>query len=599
MTQDGALPEAALAEYRLGVDAARAGRIADAEAHYRRTLESIPAFPGAWLNLGNVLAAGSRADEAIACYERALALRPDYALARYNLGNALLMLGRFDEARTQYRRVLAQAPEDIAARFNLGLAQLRLGAVDAAVACFERISTIRPEFAPVWSNLGKAWHAAGRADKAIPCLERALTLRPDADTLSSLLLAQLYVEGNDPASTNAARHAYADLVEAPLRKYWSPHDNPRDPERRLRIGYVSADFRNHSVARFIEPVLARHDREAFEIHCYYQHELRDEVTGRIAALVDGWVPCRALSDEELAARIRADGIDILVDLSGHTRDNRLPVFAHSPAPVQVTWLGYPASTGLEAIDYRLCTADTDPPGAEDWHSERLWRLPRSLWCYRPPEDMVTVPVEPPLLQRGHVTFASFNRLSKLSPASLQAWSDILRRLPTARLEITGVPEGSPRRRLRELFSQAGIAPRRVALHARLSAAELHALYARTDIALDCFPYNGTTTSCDLLAVGVPFISLVGRTSVARAGFALLCQLDLEELVASDVAGYVALATSLAEDRQRLAALRTGLRERFAASPLRNEAGFTAELERAYREMWQRYCEREERTKRNE
>ncbi|MDX9740899.1 MAG: tetratricopeptide repeat protein, partial [Gammaproteobacteria bacterium] len=561
----GNVPAAALAAYRLGVDAARAGDLTGAEVHYRQAIDAAPAFSGAWLNLGNVLAARSRIDEALDCYHQALKLRPDYALARYNLGNALLATGRFAEAREQYRRVLAGAPEDVAARLNLGIAHLRLGDIDAALACLERVTAAQPRLAVAWSNLGKTWHAAGRPEAAISCLARALELRPDPVNWSSLLLARLYLHGNDPQAMADALRGYADLVEAPQRGAWRPHDNPRIPSRRLRIGYVSADFRRHSVARFIEPVLAAHDRQAFEVFCYYNHELSDEVSGRIAATADRWIPCHQLSDEELAGRIEGDGIDILVDLSGHTRDNRLPVFARRPAPVQVTWLGYPGSTGLAAIDYRLCTSDTDSPGAEEWHSEQLWRLPGSLWCYRPPADMAAVPVEPPLLARGHVTFGSLNRLSKLSPATLAAWCDILRRLPDARLEITGVPQGSARTRLRELFARAGIAPRRVSLHDRLPESELRELFSRIDIALDCYPYNGTTTSCDLLSAGIPLIALKGSTSVARAGFALLRQLGMEQLVAGDEVGYVALAVSLAGDPQRLAGIRRDLRARFAAS----------------------------------
>jgi protein O-GlcNAc transferase len=586
----GKVSAAAIAAYRLGVDAARAGDLERAEAHYRQALAAEPAFPEAWMNLGNVLAARSRREEAIDCYHRALKLRPDYALARYNLGNLFLVSGLYEDAREQYRKVLARNPDDLGARLNLGIAQLRLGEVDAAIACLQRVTAAEPRVALAWSNLGKAWHAAGRPDEAISCLERALGLQPDPVDWSSLLLARLYLHGDEPQAMERALRGYAELVEAPLRAAWRPHGNSRDTSRRLRIGYVSADFRRHSVARFIEPVLAAHDRAAFEVFCYHNHELQDEVSARIAASVDHWIPCHELSDDELARRIGEDGIDILVDLSGHTRGNRLPVFARRPAPVQVTWLGYPATTGLSAIDYRLCTEDTDPPEAERWHSERLWRLPGSLWCYRPTIESKRVPVQPPLLARGCVTFGSFNRLSKLSPETLDAWCEIMRRLPDARLEMTGIPQGSARTRLREYFSRAGVALRRLALHDRLPDGELQTLQARIDIALDCFPYNGTTTSCDLLAAGIPVIALEGSTSVARAGYALLRQLGMDELVASDSAEYVALATSLATDAPRLARVRGELQEKFDASPLRDEAGFTAGLEQAYREMWRRYCE---------
>lgn len=583
------VPAAAAEHYRRGLEYAAAGRFDDAAACYRMALTIAPAFVTAEINLGNLLAAHGRLEEALRSFERAREFAPANLLAHYNAGNALLGLGRFTDAVARFRAALAIAPEDAFSHVNLGVALQRAGRLDEAEASLVRAAALAPGLAEARANLGKLRHAIGLAREAVDCLREAVALRPDAATYSALLMAGLYLEESDPARAFALHRGYADAVETPLRACWRPHANVRDPGRRLRLGYVSADFRKHSVAAFIEPVLAHHDHGAFEVYCYYNHATEDEVTRRLRACADAWLPCAALGDDALAQRIRADGIDILVDLSGHTRDNRLPVFARRPAPVQASWLGYPATTGLEAIDYRLCSEDSDPPGQEQWHSEALWRLPRSAWCHRPGEDIAAVSAQPPCMQLGYVTFAVINKLAKLSPAAIAVWSDIMGRVPASRLEITGVPAGSARQRLLARFAEHGIAADRITAHERLPASEFQALRARADFALDTFPYNGTTTTCETLWAGIPVIALRGEVSVARAGHALLRLLGLEELVAPDAATYVEIAVGLAREPGRLLTLRAGLRARFEASALRDEEGFTRELEAAYRGMWRRWC----------
>jgi predicted O-linked N-acetylglucosamine transferase (SPINDLY family) len=304
--------------------------------------------------------------------------------------------------------------------------------------------------------------------------------------------------------------------------------------------------------------------------------------------VDHWVPCQHLDDEALAARIHADGIDILIDLVGHTRGNRLLVFARKPAPVQVSYLGYPATTGLTAMDWRLVTAATDPAGAEQWHSERLYRLPRSLWCYRPPEVAGELKSETPARAAGPITFGSMNNIAKVSDAAIQAWSEILQRVPNARLVMTGLAEEIRRQTLAR-FGREGVGEERLQLHGRLEAGAFHRMLGGIDLALDTFPYAGTTTTCEALWQGVPVLTLRGETSVSRSGYALLKMLGLEELVAHNEAEYVRKAIELANDPDRLDALRAGMRSRMETSPLRDEAGFTKELEAAYRKMWTDWC----------
>jgi predicted O-linked N-acetylglucosamine transferase (SPINDLY family) len=352
---------------------------------------------------------------------------------------------------------------------------------------------------------------------------------------------------------------------------------------------MSGDLRQHSVAYFLEPVLAHHDRRAVEVHAYATGLTQDAVTDRLQGLVDHWTGCTGLSDDALAGRIRSDGIDILVDLSGHTGGNRLRVFARKPAPVQVTYLGYAATTGLSAMDYRLTTAVVDPPGQEAYHSEALYRLPRSLWCYRPSAEAPEVNRETPAARHGVITFGSMNNIAKVSPETVALWGEILRRLPGSRLVMTSVPEGSVRATLTERFAAVGVEGPRLVLHGKLPAERFWEVLGGIDIGLDPFPYNGTTTTCETLWMGVPVVTLEGSSAVARSGVALLSLAGLPELIARDEPGYVRIALDLARDLPRLSALRAGLRPRLAASPLRDEPGFTRELEEAYRAMWRRWC----------
>jgi predicted O-linked N-acetylglucosamine transferase (SPINDLY family) len=347
------------------------------------------------------------------------------------------------------------------------------------------------------------------------------------------------------------------------------------------LGYVSADFRHHSVAYFMEGILEHHDRSGFEVYGYYNHVERDEFTQRLRSRVDRWVECAHLSDEELAERIRGDGIDVLVDLSGHTEGNRLLTFARRAAPVQVTYLGYPGTTGLRSMDYRLCTWETDPQGQEAFHSERLYRLARTLWCYRPLGERVARRARGP----GRVRFGSMNNLAKLSEETVRLWGEILRGLPGSELVLTGLPEGSARTGLRERFMAQGVSGDRIVCHGRLGVESYRAVLGEIDVALDPYPYNGTTTTCETLWAGVPVVNLRGESSVSRSGYALLRAVGLEGLSAESGEEYVRTALELGQDGERLERLRGELPDRFEGSALRDEAGFTRELEQAFRHMW--------------
>ncbi|MGE3480769.1 MAG: tetratricopeptide repeat protein, partial [Gammaproteobacteria bacterium] len=583
-------PELVAAHYNLGLVLIRQDRLDEAAASNLQALACKPDLAEAHHNLGMVYSRQDRPDEAVRSYQRAIALNPRLALAHYNLGLTLYNLGRLGAAEESYLKALALEPDHVETLLDLSLLYGDLGRVDEAVARAQQAVAIDPQHAKAQLNLGNALLRQCRLEEAAACCSRARELDPDLSDAHSALLMVLHYMGVTPADELYAEHLrFGQRFEAPLRSLRTPHANERDPGRRLRLGYVSADFCYHSVAYFFEGILAAHDRTRFTITCYYNHNQQDGMSERLRAAADDWVPCRGMTDEQLAKRIRADGIDILVDLSGHTRGNRLLAFARRPAPVQVTYLGYAGTTGLEAMDYRLCTEDTDPPGAEAWHSERLQRLPRSLWCYRPLLDPgAAAAVRPD--RTNEIVFGSMNAFAKVSPETLRLWCEILNASPASRLVMTSVPEGEARSRLRDRFAAEGIAPERVELYGKLPYAEYRELLGRVDIALDPYPYNGTTTTCDTLWRGIPVVSLRGEASVSRAGYALLKAVGLEGLAARDAEGYVRTAVELAHDAGRRAELRAGLRARMESSVLRDEAGFTRELEAAYRAMWRAWCE---------
>lgn len=571
--------------HRRGLAAADQGRFDDAIAAYQKALALRPRSAEILYHLGQAYNQSGRKAEAVSVLEKAITLKPRFAPALNTLGMALDWLGRKKEATDRYRKAIAIDPGHFGALFNLGSALLDAGSIDEAVPLLEQAVRLQPDQGILQGTLGKALLSQGEHSRAENHLLRAVQLNPGIE-LHMFLLNYLPVDSD---YLIRAHRAYGERVEAPFRNRRVAYRNDRDPDRRLRIGYLSPDFRRHSVAYFIEPVLACHDPSQVEVHAYYTGVDNDEVTARIAASVDVWRPCATLGDESLCERIIEDGIDLLVDLAGHTHGGRLSLFARRPAPVQATWLGYPATTGLSAIDWRIVTADTDPPGAEAWHSERLWRLPRSLWCYRPDPAMPPVDPRTPARRHGHVRFLSANNIAKLSDAATMVWSRLLAAVPGACLVISGIVSEAARQSLRRRFTAHGIDPARIEIHGMLPAAEFHALLGGVDIALDPWPYNGTTTSCDALWMGLPLVTLTGTRSAGRSGYALLRMTGMESFAARNEQEYVRIAVELAHDLPRLDALRTSMRARIEASPLRDEPGFARDLEAAYRGMWRRWC----------
>jgi len=579
------------AHNNLGLLLHRLGRGEEAALSLRRALELEPRSAEALRNLGLVLRAQGRAGEAVKAYRAALDLSPGEPATLTNLGNALGDLSRNEEAIGCFRDAVAAAPEYAGAYYNWGLLCARSGQPREAADKFRAALAIDPRLAEAESSLASALHDMGEIEGAIEACRRALQLRPeDADTHSQLLFTllhspeasrrQVFDEHCEWARRHAARHSPNP----------AGHANSREPERRLRIGYVSGDFRHHSVAQFFEPVLASHDRSAFEIFCYCNLSRADETTERLRRDADRWCEIAFLGDDAVADRVRADRIDILVDLSGHTKFNRLLVFARKPAPVQASWLGYLNTTGLDAIDYRITDGRASPEGLlDEFHSERLVRLPDSQWCYRAPPDCPDVATPPAIREGKPVTFGAFSSLAKIGPRVIALWCALLERLPGARLLVMGLGLESMRDEYLSRFSSAGIAPQRVELRGFQSFCDYLAAHADVDAILDTFPYTGGTTTCHALWMGVPVLSLVGDSAPSRGGASVLGAIGLDELLADTTEQYLDRACALAGDRKRLASLRAGMRARMSASPLMDAGRFTRHLESAYRSMWRRWC----------
>jgi protein O-GlcNAc transferase len=519
-------------------------------------------------------------------------MKPDFAEAHSNLGLALKDQGKLDEAIAIFREAIRIKPALAEVHFNLGNALRDRGMVDEAVAACRQATRANPSSAKAHCNLGAALSEQGKFEQAVAAYREAIRLEPDlVEGSSGLLNCMNYSERFLPA---ALFDAHRDWDERYARRVPWPvaYSNVRSVGRRLMVGYVSPDFRQHSVAHFLEPLLRSHDRNEIEVFCYAEVSWPDAVTQRFKQLADHWVVTVGLPHEALAERILHDGIDILVDLAGHTAKNRLLVFARRPAPIQVTWLGYPATTGLTAIDYRMVDAVTDPEEEADaLASETLVRLPGGFLCYGG-HDGAPAPGPAPCMATGTVTFGSFNSPPKLSAATLDTWAQVLARLPRARLLLKGKPfaDAATRALYLNRLAERGVVPERVELAAWLPDQAHLALYDRIDIALDPFPYNGTTTTCQALWMGVPVVALRGDRHASRVGASLLTQIGLTDLIADSVGAYVETAVALAGNPARLADLRHSLRPRMAASPLCDAAGFARKIEQAYRTMWQRRCE---------
>jgi protein O-GlcNAc transferase len=492
-------------------------------------------------------------------FERAAQLEPNSHVPWFMLGNVASELGDLDVAVAHYARARDLHPGDHVIRYNLGLNQFWRGYIDAAIEELRAACGLNPSYLQAQSTHIMALH---NADWISP-EDIAVAIREWGARFSL----------EHPASAPSAVRPGTDSPE------------------RLRVGFISGDFRTHSVAHFFEPILSARNRSALTYVLYSNSHLQDVVTERLRAYADDWRDIWRLTDDALIELIRTDRIDILVDLTGHTAFNRLAVFARRAAPVQVSYLGYPASTGLATMDYRITDAVTDPPvPADDWHCERLLRLPDTQWCFRP-FGTPAVPGPLPAREAGFVTFGSFNNLTKASDTLLDCWARILIKLPTSRLRLTRVRSAQRAAEIMALFEQSGVAPERMECVPYANDPPYGQQFAGVDIALDNYPYNGVTTTCESLYVGVPVVSLYGRNGVSRSGLSLLGTLGLRELAASTPEQYVEIAVALGSDLARLEQTRASLRARFEQSSLRDEKRFAANFEELLRTAWEQRVER--------
>ncbi len=569
----------------------RLGHYDDAEEAARTAIRLKPDFAGAMNNLGSILLNLGRVAEGIEQYRQAVALQPGLIEAQVNLALSVEEPDRLIASMDYFQRMLDRQPDSYLALLRLAQARLALRDIDQAEDYVRRLLAFKPDAIDGLVLLGNIAARQGLNRCVLETNQKAQAMGAGAGVGISRMFHSLYADESDNAYLfELARDWAKRYIENKIRPEQATHvfANTPDPSRKLKIGYISRDFGRHSVSFFLEPILGHHDKNRFTIYCYANLFHPDDMTARFQALADEWRSIALVNDADVLKMIREDEIDILVDLSGHTSGARPGLLARKPAPVLVNYLGYPATTGLTAMDYRLVDAWTDPPGEDDrFYTETLWRLPGGFLTYLPPAE--APPVAPsPLLEKGYITFGSFNVALKVTERCVELWSKILHAVPDSRLLLKALNFSSERGKayFQNLFSEQGLGPDRVELVDWLPEVSGHlGLYSRIDIALDPFPYNGTTTTCEALWMGLPVLTLAGKRHSARVGVSLLSQLGLTELIADSPEDYVQKAVALAEDRERLIALRAGIRERMQASSLLDHAGFTRKLEQAYREMW--------------
>lgn len=617
-------PQDAEAAHRKGLIAAQAGRLDEAQDLIAGAIAAHPTVPVWWANYGLVLESrgdalgavqaycgalnldpslvvamdgllvmaqgvkdAGRADLAEGCYRRALALDPKHMAAWANLGVLLRGQGRREEAVRCYVRAERLDPDNWIHAYNRGNALAELNLLEQADSAFRQAAIRDPSRAEVLSNRAtRVLSMQGRVKEALREVGRAVTLHPAADSLHT---ARLYLMQFDPGLSMAqVAQAHADWgARYPDR----PAAAVAAPAPRLRIGYVSPDFRAHPVGFFLEPVLANHDRSAVEVFCYANTANPDWKTDRLKGLADHWIWTTAMDDAALAARIQADGIHILIDLAGHTFGNRLPVFARRAAPVQATWAGYVGTTGLPAMDYLVSDSRHSPEGADGWAIEGIVRMPDAYVPWGPPEDAPDV-APLPMLTRGYPTFGSFNAMPKLNLVTAALWTQVLQAVPGARLLLRtpGFADLAMRRRAEELFAAAGLEPGRLELRGGAPHREFLAGYGEIDVALDPYPYSGGLTTLEAMWMGVPVVTLGGERFCSRHSVSHLTSAGLAQLAVQGEEAYVAMAAALVSDPAALAGLRASLRERLGRSPALDAVRFTRALEAGYGLMWQRFAE---------
>lgn len=604
------------------------GDATGAAAELERVIAQKPDYSGALHNYALVLGKLARWADAESALRKVLALDPDYPRARFELGTLLRVAGRIDEAEPLLKAAVEESPDSPDAHLALAQVSASRGRHDAALSEADRAIALRPDRGAAWLARGLALNALQRLAEAEAALRRAVALDPELTEgyriLARILVNQLrideglkvyeagrahdpdgYVRASELFALNYSdalapealfdRHkAFGGAMEKSYSSIVARFANSRDPERRLRVGYVSGDLSFHAVALFLIPLLERHDRTVIETSCYSLNEATDEITARIVERTDHWRGVAHLAHPEVAEAIARDGIDILIDLSGHSGIPAFDIFVRRPAPVQASWLGYLCTTGLTRIDYRISDPVADPPGAsERYHTETLLRLPRVQWCYRPMVDVASSPA-PACERNGHITFVSCNHTAKLSRTVRRLWAQILRRVPGSRLLVLGIAQGPARDAVLRDFAEDGVDASRVTIEPRLPLEAYFRRLDTADIALDATPYSGGTTTCDALWMGMPVVTAPRAWPMSRSAASILSAVGLREWIVSSAEDYADRAVAAAADVEALRGLRATLRPRMRASPLMDEPRFARDMEDAYRRMWRTWCAAPER-----
>ena len=579
---------------RLGTTYIELGLYEEAIICLQQAASLEPEHPEIHYNLGLVYQELGPLETAISCYEKAFSLKPDYFEAHNNLGYILMAQNRMEESITQFKQVLSIKPDFADAYYNLGNVYLILNQLEDAFTQYQHAISIQPDFPEAHNNIGNTLKDCGQLDQAISHYEKALALKPSyAAVHSNLLYSLSYKHDIEPQKLFEAHKQWTQQHAQSLINAVKTHNNNTQADRCLRIGYLSPDFRTHSVAFFIEPILANHNRDKFEVFAYYNSTVDDNMTKRIQTMVDVWHNIIYMSDEEVCKLIKDDGIDILVDLTGHSSNNRMSVFALKPAPIQITYIGYSTTTGLPTMDYRITDNWTDPPGTtEHYHTEELLRLPQVFLCYQPPLEYPEIE-DLPAKKSGYITFGSFNNATKINLEVVSVWARCMQSVPESRLILKAKQfnDIKTRQNFLSMFEQYDISHERIEFISWITSLSEHLdIYNRMDIALDTFPYNGTTTTCEALWMGVPVITFSGKIHQARVGGSILTNIGLPQFITDTHDEFVEKTVELALDTVTLSAIRNELRNKMKLAPLTNARQFTQALEDEYHQMWKRWCD---------
>ena len=557
---------------------------------FRQVTELAPDHLGAWIDRGQAEHRALRHDDALRSFARALELDPDNVQALSRQGLCLRAMRQSAAAEATLRRVLELDPGNAEHWCELGVTLQQMGRASEARPFFERSLELDPDRVATLFSLTHHYFEAGRWDDALRLVRRTMVLSPSSTAHSTLLFILSHATF-DAEELRREHFAFGEKWETPLRERWQPHPNTPDPARKVRVGFVSADLRHHAVTRFVESIfgMLRHS-EQLEFYVYSNSLEEDAVTERLRIYMPNWRSIAGVSDEDAEAMVRADAIDILIDLSGHSASNRLPLFACKPAPIQCSWIGYAGTTGLKAVDYYISDQFHLPEGRyDDQFTEQMVRLPLGA-PFLPPDSAPDVnPL--PALANGYITFGSFHRASKISRPTVALWASLLRGVPDSKLLLGGQSGGSETGLL-AWFAEEGIERERILVRPRVPTYEYMAQHHEVDICLSPFPYSGSTTICYALWMGIPTLVTIGPTNPSHAAVCYLAHLGLSSFLANDDISFVALGNFLRENTATLSALRGSMRDRFTNSVVGYPGVAAAGLEHALRRMWQRWCDGE-------